>query len=822
MNDRSACTQVSYSGTSVHNGNNIEHNTNIYYNGGSMPINLPKKRYTNKKLIVPFTKEASNGAQGGTYVQRDDLLGKIADSFEAQAGKKRMVFLSGMGGSGKSELARAYAESHSGEYDEIFWLTCRDGVKPELFGLMAEANMLEKVEKTDAAAFSDKVLIIIDNCNSDDGKFLFTVEHSTGDADILITTRLGSIGGYQDFLLPVESDDRETFAYSVFKNNYCKKPKRGNPKKIEDRDVPSVHAICREVQYNTMMVSLIGIRLREYGDLSIPACAKKIREGVGKLDGKVRYSKDLDSRAEEIKDILVFLFADILKHNFSEAEKAVLTVLSLTSASWYGIDYIVSLCRGTGKETEYVYAIEELLDLGWLQGSWDSMAIHPLIAEVISDNQITERDPKFFEGLLENYLGMPNQYLGRERFLITKILTLGVKVQPEYRLAVMLLINHGSYKKLFTELFPEVRAAYFVYVNHDERRRFLYRNLEKEEICPLIDVPCLDEGGKHAELLKVINMRFPYNLDLSIVFCGKEISIIPNGFCWNDCFLRNIAFSKKLKKIGDGAFRGCSGLSGELHLPKGVTSIGNSAFSGCSGLSGKLCFPEGVKSVEDFTFYGCSGLSGELHLPKGLTSIGNSAFHHCSSLKGELHLPEGVTSIGNSAFSGCSTLSGRLSLPEGVTRIEDFAFYGCSGLSGELSLPKGLTSIGDYAFNGCIGLRGELRLPKGVTSIGISAFAGCSGLSGKLHLPECVKSIGNFAFSHCSGLSGELCLPDGLTSIGDGAFNNCKALGKIIFYNPNTAIKGILNKHASTIICGYSNSTAEKYAKMQGLVFEEL
>ena len=52
--------------------------------------------------------------------------------------------------------------------------------------------------KTDAAAFSDKVLIIIDNCNSDDGIFLFTVEHSTGEAAILITTRLGTIGDYED------------------------------------------------------------------------------------------------------------------------------------------------------------------------------------------------------------------------------------------------------------------------------------------------------------------------------------------------------------------------------------------------------------------------------------------------------------------------------------------------------------------------------------------------------------------------------------------------------------------------------------------------
>ena len=110
----------------------------------------------------------------------------------------------------------------------------------------------------------------------------------------------------------------------------------------------------------------------------------------------------------------------------------------------------------------------------------------------------------------------------------------------------------------------------------------------------------------------------------------------------------------------------------------------------------------------------------------------------------------------------------------------------------------GLKSIGDSAFDGCSGLTGELRLPDGLTSIGDRAFWGCSGLNGELHLP------------------------DGLTNIGDGAFFRCDRIEKIKFLNPFTKIKGPLNLYVSTVICGYRNSTAEKYASTQGLVFEEL
>ena len=689
MSGRPADMNNSYSEEAEHIGDNVGRDkiVNNYY-GASNTAGQARKRFTNKKLISPFTREKSNSAQGGTYVLRDDLLEKIATCFESQDGMKRMVFLTGMGGCGKSELARAYADRHSDAYEEIFWLTCTDGVRPDLMGLMKDADTLCEMGKEDVNGFSGKVLIIVDNCNSDDGKFLFTLEHSTGDADILVTTRLSRMGEYES-LIPVESDDREEFAYSVFEKNYSRKPRRGSPKKIGYNDAVSVREICREVQYNTMMVSMIGIRLREYDDISISECAKKIREGIGVLDGRVRYSKDLESRSEEIRDILGSLFSDILNHSFSDAEKALLAVLSLTPASWYGIDYIISLCKGAEKGKGFEGAVTDLLDSGWLQDGGDRMAIHPLIAEVISDKHIVVTKPEFFERLIENYLGMPDQYLGKERVLINKILSLGEKVQPKSRLTAMLLINKSGYEKQFTELFPEVKAAYCVYVVHDGRRRFLYRDLEKGEIHPLIDIPCQVKHRKRAELLKVINTGVFYKLDLSIGFYEKEIEVIPEGLLYYDRFVRELSFPQKLKTVGDSAFCGCSGLSGTLRLPEGLTSIGDSAFCGCSGLS------------------------GELLLPEGLTSIGYGAFEGCSSLSGVLRLPEGLTSIGDSAFSGCSGLRGTLRLPEGLTSIGARAFWNCSGLSGDLRLPKGLTSIGYGAFEGCSSLSGALRLPEG-------------------------------------------------------------------------------------------------------------
>ena len=125
-------------------------------------------------------------------------------------------------------------------------------------------------------------------------------------------------------------------------------------------------------------------------------------------------------------------------------------------------------------------------------------------------------------------------------------------------------------------------------------------------------------------------------------------------------------------KLGDYAFRGCSGLT-SLTLPSGVTSIDEGAFSGCRGLT-SLTIPSSVTSIGEYAFSGCSGLTS-LTLPSSVTSIGEYAFYGCSGLT-SVNIPSGVTSIGWGTFQGCSGLTS-LSIPSSVTKIGRFAFSGC-------------------------------------------------------------------------------------------------------------------------------------------------
>ena len=101
-------------------------------------------------------------------------------------------------------------------------------------------------------------------------------------------------------------------------------------------------------------------------------------------------------------------------------------------------------------------------------------------------------------------------------------------------------------------------------------------------------------------------------------------------------------------------------LTGKLTLPEQVThdgvtytvtAIGEEAFQGCSGLTGELLLPGTIKQIDHWAFYQCSGLTGHVVIPTGVTTIGYSAFGECDGLTG-FTIPATVRSIDPGALDG--------------------------------------------------------------------------------------------------------------------------------------------------------------------------
>lgn len=309
--------------------------------------------------------------------------------------------------------------------------------------------------------------------------------------------------------------------------------------------------------------------------------------------------------------------------------------------------------------------------------------------------------------------------------------------------------------------------------------------------------------------------------------------IAENAFA--DTPLCKVTLPSTLKKIGAGAFKGCTALSG-LSLPKGLAEIGDSAFAGCSSLQ-KIDLPDGITEIPDHAFEDCTALS-KVTLPKaGLKRVGTRAFCRCGKLD-SLKLPAGLTEIGAYALSStnlktasvpdsvvslgegafAATPITSITLPKGLTAIPDRLCMGCSLLK-NLTIPAGVETIGEEAFEDCCSLSG-VTFPKGLRSIGACAFLqDTEGVNwyyrqtgGKktysalksLKLPASLREIGEMAFGGCDALTSvtferdaeltkigayafsvclhlkEITLPDALLTIGDGAFGACYDLKKAV------------------------------------------
>lgn len=170
--------------------------------------------------------------------------------------------------------------------------------------------------------------------------------------------------------------------------------------------------------------------------------------------------------------------------------------------------------------------------------------------------------------------------------------------------------------------------------------------------------------------------------------------------------------------IKDGVLRRYTGSSSEVDIPPGVTEIGDRAleFTGRLVLT-SVTIPAGVKRIGDGAFGGCSALTS-LTLPESLTEIGASAFYGCTNLT-RIAFPERMTYIGNWAFNRCSSLEG-IRIPEGVKRVEGCTFWGCTNLR-TVTLPASAAEVGGQAFYGCVNLTKAVMLGR-MQNVDCSAF----------------------------------------------------------------------------------------------------
>lgn len=318
-----------------------------------------------------------------TFYGREDELKQM----ERLQKERKRIFLTGMGGIGKSELARAYAVEHRREYDTIilarYESTLEDvirrvsiehlvhfggeGLPPEQYFALAKRKLKE-------CCVEEKVLLILDNLDVDSDTGM--QEFLEMGWDVIVTTRY-HWEEYEDDCILVKEFDKEG-AFELFCRNYGKTKEEFNE---EERLL--ILELIKLVEYHTMTVELLAKQTaKEEADFK--TFLKELKEGIQHHDQtKIPHIKDGSYGKKSMYQHIAALFSiakEKEKNWISETEEALLRHMTLISYQGIEGKQFLTWC---GYPESDLPILKDLAAKGWIKQEQKQYAMHPIISEML-------------------------------------------------------------------------------------------------------------------------------------------------------------------------------------------------------------------------------------------------------------------------------------------------------------------------------------------------------------------------------------------------------------------------------------------------------
>lgn len=398
------------------------------------------------------------------FVGRDQELLDICKAFSSGS---HIVFLTGIGGIGKSELAKRYGNTHQANYDAVIFAPFEDSVNSSLLNI--EIQNFDGDEKRKIKQLNrllDRgILLVIDNMDTEEVPDLDILEKLK--CDILITSRLD----WREYSFPIIeiSAMSEADQYGLFLKEY------GGA-----LDIPQQQAalsILSSIEGYTLLIPLIAKQLRK-GYCNFDEISSRIRSvGIkAASSGKVRHLKDGMTLSGSVYGIL----SEVLNMaGFTEKEEYVMQ--SLTLLSNYKIAQTEFL-QWLG--SEYIDQLDDLVFNHWAIRETQQEHVRLLLHPVISELCTYELQPDLISCYgIANHFEAIAQHLQRwEAFDDDEY----IRVEPTARilfgfLATIDLKNADNLKYCVRVLYTLLDGSIdFLNYYHDENVKILIRKIYEQ------------------------------------------------------------------------------------------------------------------------------------------------------------------------------------------------------------------------------------------------------------------------------------------------------------------------------------------------------
>lgn len=330
------------------------------------------------------------------FLGRDEEL----EQLHAMLEDERVVFLQGMGGIGKTEIAKAYAKKYEDCYDTVLLANYHGSILDMILGddLVIENYKINMAYGEDAqtseALFerklqtlkklaTHKTLLIVDNFDVEEDPWL--EELVNGPYRLLFTTRIErfdyacfSVGPIRDF-----SQVRQ-----LFSKNY------GRP--LPPKDVPVLDKILTTVGCHTITVELIAKQMR--ASFLSPEKMLSLLQDRGINTGlreKVRHGTLGNSAFCFIKEL--FRISAL-----SEEEQYVMKCMCMVPFSGIHVERM-----GRCLKLDCFDVLNTLISQSWLMLDEDTycLKMHPIICDVVKDQLHPDQDScqQYIYGIWEDF-----------------------------------------------------------------------------------------------------------------------------------------------------------------------------------------------------------------------------------------------------------------------------------------------------------------------------------------------------------------------------------------------------------------------------------
>lgn len=468
--------------------------------------------------------ESSNILNNVHFIGRQAEISQIRDALV----QNKKVFLQGIGGIGKSEIAKKYAQEYKQEYDTIIFARYNNNLKQLIIsdnifkinnfcriknsnGILENDNEFyeRKLNEIKKIAQELRILIIIDNFDVLEDEKL--EDFLMGNYDIIFTTR-------NDFsylglpIIKIEAMDNKEELLNIFEQNCGARP-------FPQDEKDYIFKIFDLLQRHTLAIELIAKYIQR--TRKKPSMLYEIikKDGITpELQGNINHFFENNTMYQYIK----FLF-DLSK--ISKEEEEILSNLTFFSINGVPFDLFMKLCK-----YEDAFAIDELIRKNWIQHNWetDYISLHPLIIDVVKN----ECNPNIEScNILFQSLSQIDSW----------------KIQQDERISYETIIlniynNYIQIKEENLEIFIGIAKFLRDLGYYEQAEELLLKILEKQVQCYSENSP---QVAKTYDLLRFVNNK-SYNVEKANYYNEQSIKILrqlpEEQYLLADC-MKSRAFS---------------------------------------------------------------------------------------------------------------------------------------------------------------------------------------------------------------------------------------------------------------------------------------